>query len=398
MEKVLVYLHEYIPAQTQLLPPSHRIFTAMLVRSTQRQTLSEYSTQQSEAWSNALQEGTDSAAFAWAVGELCAQPDSAGAEFALLSLVIDRDAQGAEEDSEEGYLRYFRRLFFERLRRTAPNFELYTRQIEHEPLRKALRGYVDLHGLQRDLFAADKFFQFAPTQEDENCPIQEAARLLGEAVGSVYCASHQSQQAAALFELMSAHLSVEFLPFSRQTFLANASTNTITDGADRQIAHIAVSGVVDYIERHDARPHKRETVEIAKYLLLIFKTVASRLVSTRELVQFMRRKTAGRYSEEKLRQHIASLRDAGLLITSPQGRYGYKIPNTVADMIAFFNRYYQTIRPMLRRVQAANEQILLHTAGGVNVLRAAPEFLPLRELIRTLEQHEISTTAQHKKG
>lgn len=391
MEKVLVYLHEYTPPQTQLLPPSHRIFTAMLVRQTQRDFLREYSTEQRQKWSEALQEGTNSPAFAAALGELAAQP----AEFALVSMVIDRDNQ-SEGEEEDGYLRYFRRLFFERLRRTAPNFELYAHQIAHEPLRRALRTYVEVHGLQRDLFAADKFFQFAPAAEDAQCPVQEALRLVGEAVGSIYCASHQSEQAAGLFELLSAHLSVEFFPFSRQTFLAN--TAQVSDGADRQIAHIAVSGVVDYIERYEQRAHKREMVEIAKYLLLIFKTTATRLVSTRELVQFMRRKTAGKYSEEKLRQHIASLRDAGLLITSPQGRYGYKIPNTAADIVAFFNRYYQSIRPMLRRVQSANEQILLHTAGAVNVLRATQAFVPLRELIQTLDQHDISPHAQHKNG
>lgn len=94
------------------------------------------------------------------------------------------------------------------------------------------------------------------------------------------------------------------------------------------------------------------------------------------------------YDQDKLRQNIACMRDKGIIIVSPQGKCGYKIPNSINDMIMFYNRYQSSIIPMLRRIQTSNELILLKIVNEINILKNAPEF--------TLTQALIDATIKNK--
>lgn len=44
---------------------------------------------------------------------------------------------------------------------------------------------------------------------------------------------------------------------------------------------------------------------------------------------------SNKFTKDKLRIIIQDLRDEGILIASPQGEKGYKLPNTMEDVISF---------------------------------------------------------------
>ena len=110
-----------------------------------------------------------------------------------------------------------------------------------------------------------------------------------------------------------------------------------------------------------------------------------RLIETAELVEVVNR-IDFKYKEQNLRQAIAHLRDNGVLVVSIEGRHGYKIPNKLADIYGFYNRYLNSIVPMLNRIKKSNEILKIKSVNDINVLELDDSLIKLKELLEVIDK------------
>lgn len=305
--------------------------------------------------------------------------------FMVVSLVINKaELKGEGLRYKKVFYKFFHRIFVEKLASNFNAFEICADKIQDTVFQRELRDYIETNGTQIDLFNPERYFRMVG--EGTESTLLELTNILADFVGAIYCISHQVGNADELFELLSDRLYVEFFPLTYKTYLAD--TEEVDKRNDREISRIALEGIIDFVERYENLPKYIEHIEILKYLLLIFRSNPNKLVSTKELISVVKNKVVS-YSQDNLRQDIAYMRDRNLIITSPQGKYGYKIPNSIVDMVEFYNRYFSSIKPMLRRIQKSNDLISLRTLNKVNILKQVPEFNVLKELIAIVQKYNI---------
>lgn len=302
--------------------------------------------------------------------------------FIVYSLIVDKSKLTSDGlKYKKTFYKFFQRIFIEKFVHNYFSFQIFADKIGGTDFQSELFEYIHNKAINRDLFHQDRTYNLADDKVEQ--PLVQLADFLCGCVGKIYCISHQHPQFEQLFDILSDRLFIEFFPDNFETYNDNAK---VIDEKEKLISLIAVQGIIDFIEKPN--PKYQECVEIAKYLLMIFKSNPSKLVSTKELISVCKNRF-GYYNQDHLRQNIAFMRDNGLLIVSPQGKYGYKIPNTKTDIINFYHRYLSSITPMLRRIKKSNNLIASKTINEVNVLNETAEFNVLSELIRTVDKLNI---------
>jgi hypothetical protein len=222
-----------------------------------------------------------------------------------------------------------------------------------------------------DLFG-NNTYQVAEDIHEE--PLLQIADVLANSIGRCFCLNQLDSNAAQIIDCLKKHICMEQFPYEKSLYFGKI---TGENEHDNKIAEIALIKALKFIEENDSLV---EHIEVLKYLLLIFKTNPCRTVSTQELVNVVRRKGI-KFSSQQLRTVIQDMRDKKVIIASLQGKYGYKIPNTKNDMIEFFNRYLNSVVPMLKRAKIANEQLQINSVNEINLLHSEDSFEILRNLI-----------------
>jgi Protein of unknown function (DUF3800) len=305
-------------------------------------------------------------------------------DFIVFSLIINKsELQSKGLEYSRVFYKFFQRIFIEKFAQNYTSFHIYADNVGDPEFRKGLKHYLEQNAIKRDLFSPDRFYTMAEDKFEE--PLIQLADILCGCLGKIYCISHQHPNYEILFEIIRDRLFVEFYPSSYKNFLGVAPSEK-NEEKDKKIGKIAIDGILEFVDNNSCK--YMECIEIAKYLLLIFKSNPNKLVSTKELINIVK-KRYGKYSQDILRQHIAFMRDNGLIIVSPQGKYGYKIPNSVSDMVGFFNRYLSSIKPMLRRIEKSNDLISLKTINDVNVIQQTSNFAILDKLIEAMQKDKI---------
>jgi Protein of unknown function (DUF3800) len=303
--------------------------------------------------------------------------------FIVYTLIVDKSKLASEGlKYKKTFYKFFQRIFIEKFAHNYLSFQIFADKVGGSEFQRELFDYINKKAINRDLFHQDRQYNLADDKVEQ--PLVQLADFLCGCVGKIYCISHQYSQFEVLFELLSDRLFVEFFPNNFETYNTNTLSNI--DEKEVLITQIAVQGIIDFINLPN--PKYPECIEIAKYLLLVFKTNPTKLVSTKELISVCKNRF-GYYNQDHLRQNIAYMRDNGLLIVSPQGKYGYKIPNTKTDIINFYHRYLSSIKPMLRRIKKSNNLIASKTINEVNILNETSDISVLSELIKTVEKLNI---------
>jgi len=76
------------------------------------------------------------------------------------------------------------------------------------------------------------------------------------------------------------------------------------------------------------------------------------------------------------------------LIASIQGKSGYKLPDRVEDIAGFYNRYLNSIVPMINRINICNRKLLVNSLQEVDLLQTNSNYSLLYELIKTLDKQK----------
>ena len=249
----------------------------------------------------------------------------------------------------------------------------------HEEFKKSLTEFINRYALQRDLFHPDRYYRLANDITGEK--LIQLSDFLSGCVGKIFCASHIHPKANQLYDKLKERIFVDFFPYQASFYYVNLPSNH--DELDVKVRSVAQNTVTKYLST-SRKTDIYNSEDVLKHLLLSYRVSPNRLVDTNELVTVIKRINI-RYSEQYLRQAIANLRDNGVLVVSIQGRYGYKIPNKLADIGGFYNRYLNSIIPMLNRIKKSNDILKLHTVNEVNMLELDESYNTLTKLIGVLE-------------
>ncbi|GAB3834016.1 hypothetical protein GCM10028895_53720 [Pontibacter rugosus] len=134
-----------------------------------------------------------------------------------------------------------------------------------------------------------------------------------------------------------------------------------------------------------------------QYLYLMFRTAPDRLIEKREIIEKMKRRFPA-FSEQQLRVCVQHLRDNGVLIASIQGKSGYKLPDGVEDIAGFYNRYLNSIVPMLNRINICNRKLMVNSVQEVDLLQSNSAYSLLHELIKTLDKEKHASLMEAQRS
>lgn len=283
---------------------------------------------------------------------------------------------------KEVFYKFFQKTFIEKLTLHYSAFEIYADELGYPEFKRGLTEFIEENAFQRDLFNQDRYYKLVDDIKEE--PLIQLADFLSGCVGKIYCTSHQHDKADLLYDSLKDRLYVDVFPFQKEYFSERLPENH--PEKDKQIASISMRLIKNYLDS-DRSDNPYHSDEVLKRLLLNFKISPNRLVDTDELVDLINR-FDNKYSTQNLRQAIGYLRDKGLLIASIQGRYGYKIPNKIDDLYGFYNRYMNSVVPMLKRINRCNDVLKIESVNDVNILEMNPNFDVLRDLLEAINKKE----------
>jgi hypothetical protein len=303
-------------------------------------------------------------------------------DFLVLSLVINKSKVIGEGLAQQDiFYKYFNRIFLKQFPQNFTAFSIHADQVGWPAFRGCLQHYINTKVIQRDLFTPDRTYQLVEDRLAE--PLVQLADFIAGCLGKIYCTSHSHEKAAFLFDLLHDRTFVDFFPFEKTDF--SLSIPEHDQEKNELIAKIAAAAAREAL----ANRHKlsEEAQAVLQYLYLMFRTAPERLVEKYEIIQKLKR-VFPNFSEQQLRVCIQHLRDDGVLIVSIQGKSGYKIPDRVEDIAGFYNRYLNSIVPMINRLNICNRKLLVNSLQQVDLLQANSNYSILHELIKTLDKQK----------
>jgi hypothetical protein len=301
-------------------------------------------------------------------------------DFLVLSLVINKSkVRGAGLDHEAIFYKYFNRIFLKQFPKNFTAFSIHADQLAWPEFTGSLQHYINTKVIQRDLFTPDRTYQLveAPLAE----PLMQLADFISGCLGQIYCTSHSHEKAVFLFDLLHDRTFVDFFPFEKTDY------SLVIPARDQEknklIASIAADSAREALM--DGPKLSEEAQAVLHYLYLMFRTAPDRLIEKHEIIEKVK-KAYPAFTEQQLRVCIQHLRDKGVLIASIQGKSGYKLPDRVEDIAGFYNRYLNSIVPMINRINICNRKLLVNSLQEIDLLQANSNYSLLHELIKTLDK------------
>ncbi|QNF31287.1 DUF3800 domain-containing protein (plasmid) [Adhaeribacter swui] len=301
-------------------------------------------------------------------------------DFLVLSLVINKSkVTGEGLDQNTIFYKYFNRIFLQQFPKNFTSFSIHADQLGWPEFRRSLQHYIQTKVIQRDLFTPDRTYQLV--EDDQAETLVQLADFIAGCLGKIYCTSHSHEKASFLFDLLHDRSFVDFYPFEKTDFFLSIPEHD--HEKNELIAKIAAASAREALAQHHRLSEEAQAV--LQYLYLMFRTAPERLVEKYEIIDKLKR-VFPNFSEQQLRVCIQHLRDDGVLIVSIQGKSGYKIPDRVEDIAGFYNRYLNSIVPMINRLNICNRKLLVNSLQQVDLLKANSNYSILHELIKTLDK------------
>ncbi|WP_026461211.1 DUF3800 domain-containing protein [Adhaeribacter aquaticus] len=257
-------------------------------------------------------------------------------DFLILSLVINKSkVTGEGLNQSDVFYKYFNRIFLKQFPKNFASFSIHADELGWPEFRRSLQHYINTKVIQRDLFTPDRTYRLVEDCLEEL--LVQLADFISGCLGKIYCTSHSHEKAAYLFDLLHDRTFVDFYPFEESDF--SLAIPVQDQEKNDLIAKIAAA----LAEQHRL---SNEAQAVLQYLYLMFRTAPDRLIEKYEIIEKVK-KSFPNFTEHHLRLCIQQLRDYGVLISSIQGKSGYKLPDRVEDIAGFYNRYLNSIVPMI---------------------------------------------------
>ena len=301
-------------------------------------------------------------------------------DFLVLSLVINKSKiTGEGLGQKDIFYKYFNRIFLKQFPQNFTAFSIHANGVGWPEFKRDLHHYIHNKVIQRDLFTPDRTYQLVEDRLEE--PLGQLADFIAGCLGKIYCTSHSHEKAAFLFDLLHDRTFVDFFPFEKTDF--SLAVPERDQEKNELIAKIAAASAREALA--GGPKFSDEAQAVLQYLYLMFRTAPDRLVEKYEIIDKVKIAYPN-FTEQQLRVCIQHLRDNGVLIVSIQGKSGYKIPDRVEDIAGFYNRYLNSIVPMINRINICNRKLMVSSLQEVDMLRANASYSLLHELIKALDK------------
>ena len=306
-----------------------------------------------------------------------------GVDFRYVAVAIDKSRIPGDGGLvfREPFVKFVHRKLFDRLFRAMPFLHVIADRYGNEEFMEGFKEYVLRHQ-QADLFRTAAF-DFRPSSED---PRIQLADFIAGSLARLYDPKKRSDESINLFRdaLLPKALFVTDWPKRYSTPDVPRPGGSPHDATVRRYCLDQVQSFLGEL----GEPEDSElalVVETLRHLLFSFHEFGEdEYIATKQIVEVLRQMGYEVPSEHKFRRIIARLRDHSVILASSS--QGYKIPSCVRDVVDFVDRTDSIVIPMLNRLQAAREALLLATGGGLDVV-ADKQFDRLREALesRTLD-------------
>lgn len=300
--------------------------------------------------------------------------------FVKIMVVDKRSLEGDGFNYRKSFYKFFQRIFANSIISNFDSYEICIDKFGHPEFQNELISYMDRNGIASDLFDSNRNFRILDDKIEE--PLIQFADFYSNSIFSYYCDSHYNPNSEKIQEILASRLQVDFFPYSHKSYMGAKYFSD--SNFNKEIYDISISNAEQYIE---ANPKEEIKYEILKYLLKIAQINPNKLSSTKELLQLLRNYNH-EISQWSLRKEIGELRDKGVLIISPLGKYGYKLPCNEKEIREFFDRLSSSIIPMIQRLSFFNDKLSILSTGNYNILSNV-EYSTLLSLVNTLNKSRI---------
>ena len=267
------------------------------------------------------------------------------------------------------FIKYFNRLIAQHLQSSESDIHIIFDKTGYEEFRLELNNYMEKNGWGPTLFS-NNTFTLAEDQNEE--PLLQIADFYAGTIGKYYCGKFDEKKSDVIHNgFIKKNTSIDWFP--RQIIPMFAVTTEFNNQFNATITRIAVESAENYLSNHSS-----DTVgcELILYILQETKRNPFRYISSKEIKTNLKARNI-EVGDPIVK--ISELRDNGVLIISPIGKKGYKIPNNEQEIAEFYNRLNGNVQPQLRRCYTLNKVLFEQSNGEYNILSSS-EFETLYRL------------------
>lgn len=237
--------------------------------------------------------------------------------------------------------------------------------------------YMKKHLHQDELFS-NNTFTLRDDKEEE--PLLQIADFYAGCIGKIFCNKITDSQANTLYNYLREYTFCEWFPRERMNYLCAKKADD--SEYNEAIVEMAIKSADAYLESPKSTESGRE---IVKYFLVENKIYPYRIICSKEIRNRLKLQNIQIASPI---EEISHLRDEGVLIVSPLGKKGYKLPCNIEEIKSFYDRISTNIIPQLKRAYILDEVISEGSVGKINILKETEQLSNLvRIAMNPIEKH-----------
>lgn len=294
-----------------------------------------------------------------------------GLDHFVYAIVIDKKKINKQSglSYKSVFIKYFNRIISQRLMSDDGDLHIVFDQTGYPEFQAELSNYMQEHGLGLTLFS-NNTFELADDKEGE--PLLQIADFYAGTISKYYCGKFDKNKGDIIHNgFLRRRVSIEWFP--QDTMPLFAATEQFASDYNEEITHIAIQSAVRYLEENG---NDAVGCELIRYILQETQRSPFRFISSKEIKASLLSRNV-EIGDPIVK--ISELRDKGVIIISPIGKKGYKIPNCEQEIAEFYNRLLGNVLPQLRRGHVLNKKLLEQSKGKYNIL-SSPEFELLARL------------------
>ena len=267
------------------------------------------------------------------------------------------------------FVKYFNRLIAEHIGSIESDIHIVFDKTGYYEFQQELILYMEEKGWGPNLFSNNTYDLLDDRTEE---PLLQLADFYAGTISKYYCGKFDEKRSNVIHDgFIKKNVSIEWFPHNNVPMFA------VTAGFDNNYNEIITKIAIDSAEKYlDNYANDTIGCELILYILQETQRTPFRYISSKEIKTNLRARNV-EIGDPIVK--ISELRDKGVLIISPIGKKGYKIPNNELEIAEFYNRLNGNILPQLRRCQILNNVLLEQSNGTYNILSSS-EFEVLSRL------------------
>ncbi|GGW49904.1 DUF3800 domain-containing protein [Arenibacter certesii] len=293
-------------------------------------------------------------------------------DFKIYTVIVDKSKIKSEGlQIKEIFYKYFQKIFTSNIISDYQIFEIYVDELISEQYKNEMYAYLNNRLSIQSLFSNYRMV------DDKNEVLVQLADLVAGSLGRVFAHSHYVKEASEIVDVLIGKMTPpEYFPYRYQVPVKTKSI----DSSSELVTRFVIQDAMNYINQ---RPKADAKIDLLKFLYFCFKIDPNQFVDVHSIQGSLSRLHRN-ITVEQIRVLIRDLRYDGILVVTAAGRSGYKLAKNESDISAYFNHYLNYVKPMLRKMEVANNK--LKKLDVDNNLMDSQEFLLLKQLISVSEK------------